>query len=171
MLLIKIINFILFQIGWVTALYFNTWWSGLICLLFAITNFRLLFLHSVPNLLIGCLIASLGMLNDALLLWHDVISIRSISSFPFWLAGLWLLFTSTFDGCLSWLNNKSLVLLSFVGAIGGATSYYAGCKIGAINYHFWHLPDFVFFALNWALLFPALFRLNSLLKAEFNSRT
>lgn len=72
---------------------------------------------------------------------------------PAWIVGLWLLFATTWGGSLRWLASKPLVA-SFLGALLGPLSYWAGVRMGAAAF-----PDpvasLVLLALAWAAMLPA----------------
>ncbi len=80
---------------------------------------------------------------------------------PLWIASLWLLFGSTFHRCLGWLQGE-VVLGVLFGGVGGALSYLAGVRLGAVRMTEPKLPRLVGLGCVWAVLVPFLHWLASL---------
>ena len=98
----------------------------------------------------------LGTLVDSLLLNAGVFEFRQEGILiPFWLMLLWALLATTLNHCLEWTARPAwrAVLL---GAVGGPLSYYAGQRLGAVQFGFGLWPTLVLLAVLWAGLFPAL---------------
>ncbi len=76
---------------------------------------------------------------------------------PVWLASVWVLFATTFSGCLSFIQGR-WALMALFGAVGGPLAYFAGAKLGAVT-----MPDGAGRAVAlgaigvaWAIAYPAL---------------
>ena len=98
----------------------------------------------------------LGTLVDSLLLNAGVFEFRQEGILiPFWLMLLWALLATTLNHCLAWTARPAwrAVLL---GAVSGPLSYYAGQRLGAVQFGFGLWPTLVLLAVLWAGLFPAL---------------
>jgi hypothetical protein len=80
---------------------------------------------------------------------------------PFWILGLYALFSTTLNHCLVWLKKKTL-LQACMGAFGGFVSYFAGYKLGAVLFPM-HMLSAFFVALGWAILLPIFYFYNDLL--------
>ncbi|WP_459778454.1 DUF2878 domain-containing protein [Photobacterium sp. R1] len=76
-------------------------------------------------------VAMLGCAMDSLLLWLGIYQFEG-GLIPLWLAALWLGFTSFLWFIHRNLRRYSVVILLFAGSLGGASSYLAGLKLGAI---------------------------------------
>lgn len=154
----KLINFFIFQVGWIAIVSYHNFLSGLIGLALTFANY-LIIRSSLKEYILGFFVAFLGILNDLVIakLGFLTFSNATILPVPFWLASLWLLFVSTFPSSLAWLTRINVFFLFFLGSVGGAISYYAAEKLHAFSYHYVLLPQFLFYGLNWFLLFPFLF--------------
>jgi len=74
-----------------------------------------------------------------------------------WLAALWFLFPTTLRHALSWLQGR-YVLAAALGAWGGAASYFAGAKLGAISLEPNVLASVAVIGVQWAVITPLLVR-------------
>jgi len=52
---------------------------------------------------------------------------------PFWLIAMWALFATTLNVSMKWMKNRYLLAAAF-GAIGGPLAYYAGNRLGAVEF-------------------------------------
>lgn len=80
---------------------------------------------------------------------------------PPWMVGLWLLFATTLRHSLAWLMHRPW-LAAVLGGSGAPLSYYAGYRLGVLEFTLgvpWALAAV---GLVWALVTPAAFRLASL---------
>jgi len=71
---------------------------------------------------------------------------------PYWLIALWALFATTLNLSLRWLKHRK-VLASALGFIAGPVSYYAGHRLGAIEFSNTTMA-LMLTAIGWALLLP-----------------
>jgi hypothetical protein len=81
-------------------------------------------------------------------------SIWSLDLLPIWMITLWLLFATTLNVSLKWLQGRYLIAAVF-GFIGGPLAYWGGAKLGAINW-LQHFELLLALAIGWALLMPIL---------------
>lgn len=156
--LIKLINFIVFQTGWIIIVYYHNFLSGLAGLGLTLVNY-LLVKCSVKEMILCFFIAFLGVLNDFVMMKFGLLHFNNawILPMPLWLIALWLLFVSTFSSSLAWLMRLNGLTIACLGALGGAVSYCAGASFNAFSYEITVMPSFLFHGLNWFLLFPLLF--------------
>jgi hypothetical protein len=156
------LTFIIFQAGWIITIVYQDSSAAVVCLLLALLNFALTTENRSKIFFAGIVIASIGFSNDLLLAHNGVISFyeHDLFGMPFWLASLWLLFASTFHGCLAWLASSKLLVLAILGAVGGAISYGVAASFAAFSYNLPAVPEFLLHAANWFILFPLLFRLH-----------
>jgi hypothetical protein len=66
------------------------------------------------------------------------------------------MFIISLNHSLRWLDNRSILTLVLLGAIGGTSSYWGGIESGAIEALQTNRDTVVILMLNWALLLPTL---------------
>jgi hypothetical protein len=76
---------------------------------------------------------------------------------PLWILALWLLFSTTLQVSLRWLQPKPW-LAALLGALAAPLAYYAAARLGALTLPRM-LPALSAQAAGWALLLPLLLRL------------
>ena len=87
------------------------------------------------------------------------IEFLGIAIIPWWLMCLWLFFCATLRHSLVFLQQKKL-LASILAAVSGPLSYFAGMKLGAVNFG-WSIPVIIaVLASLWAVLLPLFFWLS-----------
>lgn len=157
----KIINFIIFQTGWLVAVYYHNDVAALFCILLAIFNFSFSEHRFLASCLLGFILTLIGLTNDYALVYFKIISFpnQHFNILPFWLISIWLLFISTLDSSLGWLSKTNIFILCLVSGVGGALSYCAGAKLGAITYNNLLIPEFIFHFINWSILLPVILML------------
>lgn len=105
----------------------------------------------------------LGWLVDSGLARADVFTFPVGSGFlgfcPLWMAALWANFAGTLHLCLDWLRGRYW-LASALGACGGPLAYYAGQRMGAMQFGVDTASSLLVIAVEWALVTPALVRLS-----------
>ena len=78
---------------------------------------------------------------------------------PFWLIAMWALFATTLNVSMRWMKNKYLLASAF-GAIGGPIAYYAGHRIGAVDFNdTW--TAMIAVGAGWAVIMPGLMALTT----------
>lgn len=73
---------------------------------------------------------------------------------PYWIIAMWMLFATTLNVSLGWLKRR-YVLAALLGAVGGPMAYYAGFKLGGVEFKTLTL-GLGAQAFGWAILMPAL---------------
>ena len=148
-------NAALFQVGWFACvLGGNSLW--LLLAAGALLVHLLFISRSLAEVRLVVVVCLLGTAVDSLLLNAGVFEFRQEGILiPFWLMLLWALLATTLNHCLAWTARPAwrAVLL---GAVGGPLSYYAGQRLGAVQFGFGLWPTLVLLAVLWAGLFPAL---------------
>lgn len=157
--IINVLNFIIFQIGWLIAVYWHNNIAAAFVVLLAIINVKLLINSNFKIFVICIITACIGIVNDYALLNSGLISFpnQQFVVFPTWLAALWLLFISTFSSSMAWMNKLSIIMIGLIGGIAGSISYVIGTKMGAMHYNIVHIPQLIFHFANWCILMPLLF--------------
>lgn len=162
MLYTKVANFIIFQSAWFAAAYLHNHFGALLCASLGLINifpFDEMFRRRVFAAL---LVIIIGLANDYLLYYFKIIIFpgQSFTFLPLWLLAIWLAFSSTLHSSLFWLRKLNLLQQSLVGGIGGAVSYVAGAKLGAVEYQFSVMPAFAWHFLNWCILLPLIVKIH-----------
>jgi cell division protein FtsW (lipid II flippase) len=75
---------------------------------------------------------------------------------PYWMVAMWALFATTLNVSLRWLR-PHVGLAALIGAVGGPAAYYAGARLGAIEFTVAGAA-MAAIALGWAVLTPLLLR-------------
>lgn len=83
---------------------------------------------------------------------------------PVWMVALWALFATTLNVSLRWLREWPALGVLF-GALGGPAAYYAGERLGALQFAD-PLPGLAAVAAGWALATPLLVALARRLEAR-----
>lgn len=97
-----------------------------------------------------------GFAQDYLLMQADVFHVDGSAIPPPWLVAVWLLFASTLNHSLRWLQPRPW-LAALSGAIAAPLSYLAGARLGALDINLSLLPVL---SAAWAVLLPLAFHIN-----------
>ena len=158
-------NFLSLQAGWFAcvlgAAHGREWIGPAVALgLFALHLSR----HGAPRaeLRLALLVTPLGWAVDSAQRaagWIDYAGWSPLDVLaPLWIAGLWVLFATTFGSSLAWLVGRPWLAFAF-GAVGGPLSYLAAERLGAVALG----PDLgtslAGLAVTWGLAMPALLAL------------
>lgn len=160
------INFVVFQLGWFSAILgaanqFNL--IGMILvLLCCLLNIKLL-PHPRLNIRLIFLSVTLGLVLDSLALYLDLISYITtpwwpLQLAPLWILGLWALFATTLNGYLAWINRFPLIGI-LGGMVFGPLAYLAGLKLGAVVY-IASIATWIYLAFAWGIAMMILLKMN-----------
>ena len=135
----KLINFLLFQVGWFTAILGAAYGKTTEALIVS-TIIILIHLKIIPNrkddIKLFTYAAIAGFFFDGLIQYNNLILYNNpgwpYPLTPLWIIILWVMFAMTLNHSLSWLKGRVLLATLF-GAIGGPLAYIAGEKLGAIT--------------------------------------
>lgn len=160
-----IINFILFQLGWLACVISAA--KGFPLLGVLIAFFIVLFhiwraalpLAEFKLISVALLI---GAVWDSVLVWQGLLIYQSGMFLPYvapyWIITMWALFATTLNVSLRWLKGRVLYAVVF-GAVGGPLAYYAGQQLGAVEF-----SETVYalsaLLVGWALFTPVLMSLS-----------
>ena len=160
-----IANFVLFQVGWLACVLSAAWNEPVFGALFA---FAIVSWHISRardrggELRLILLVTLIGLLWDSLLVWQGLLVFSSGMLLPFiapyWIILMWSMFATTLNVSLRWLRMR-YVLAALFGALGGPLAYYAGQKLGAVEFPS-ETSSLVALAVGWALIMPAILRLS-----------
>ena len=159
-----LMNFAVFQVGWFSAVLGAARempWLGpaafLVIVLFHLRQARR------PDLEAGLVIACgiIGTWFDSSLVAAGWVAYPSgqLSPWvaPYWLVTMWMLFATTLNRSLGWLRGR-IALAVLLGAVAGPASYWAGQKLGAIEFLDPVMATLVL-SIGWAALMPILMQL------------
>ena len=134
-------NFLLFQVGWLACVLGgaspNNTWVGvvLVCGIIAVHLFKAN--DARPELQLVMVTVLLGTVWDSLLttlgLYEFANGVFVAGFAPYWIIAMWALFATTLNVSMTWMKGRYL-LAAIVGLIGGPLAYYAGHKLGAVNF-------------------------------------
>jgi hypothetical protein len=158
-------NFILFQIGWFSCVVGGAsseyYWIGVVAVM-VIIAIHLARADNVQNEIMLIMVTLL--LGTA---WDSGLTISGLFSFsngvvvnglvPMWMIAMWALFATTLNVSLSWMKNRYLLAMAF-GALGGPIAYYAGNRLGAVEFSSTSTALFAV-AIGWSIIMPLLLAL------------
>ncbi len=158
----KLINFVLFQLGWFACILGAAHGHVTAAVLFcaAIAAFHVWQSHeriqeSTLLLKIGLLVivADTMLVQTGSLVFESKGLLPGLS--PIWMWSLWIILGCTLNESMSWLKGR-YVLASVLGAITGPLSYLAGVKLGAAQWGD-ETQALVLLGIIWAIAMPLLF--------------
>ncbi|WP_110456268.1 DUF2878 domain-containing protein [Shewanella algidipiscicola] len=147
-----IINLLLFQLCWFSAALLGDNAALAMTLLIAL-HFLLSPTRKADAKLL--LLMPIGIAVDKLQLEIGGFSTVDVG-FPLWLALLWCIFIISFNHSLHWLTRQKSWVVVLFGAIGGASSYWAGIQFGVLQARWNELMLVGSLMLVWSLLMPLL---------------
>lgn len=156
----KILNFILFQAGWwacvLGAVHGHAWLGPLF--VSAIVGFHLFLRPDAGREAVLLLIVGiLGTLIDSLQQRWGVLLFkgggRNDWLCPLWISALWVIFGITLNASLKWLQGRYF-LAAFFGILGGPLSYWAGVRLGVIQFPLSDSFSLIGLAMEWVGVMP-----------------
>ena len=172
----NIINFLVFQINWVIAVFSAAkgypWPGPIYIFVWATIHLYINKLFIWVELPIFFISGLIGYLVDSLLLLNNFIEFPTHAQLgplsPLWMVALWVSFSTTFRHSMNWLKQKYIFAV-FFAFIGGPLAYFAGQKIGAIN-GINEISSIIAIGISWAIAFPfMLYVLNCIEKKYGNN--
>ena len=106
------------------------------------------------------LVGSAGIATDAALSLAGVYDFPDGVLLPFWLCCLWLAFAAALGRSLSWLGGRPL-LAGLAGAVAFPLNYWAGQRLGAVEFGYPLLVTLAVLALVWGAVLPLMVRLTT----------
>ena len=160
-------NFILFQIGWFSCVLGGAsstyYWAGIVVVAAIIAVHLMRAYQSRYEVTLILITTLLGTAWDSALMASGLFSFNNGVVFaaliPFWMIAMWALFATTLNVSMTWMKDRYLLAATF-GAIGGPLAYYAGHRLGAIEFTD---TATVMFAVGtgWAVIMPLLMFLST----------
>lgn len=143
------------------ALWFQCCWLGAVVLQNNILLLAMLAVHFLWfverskaefKATLCCAIIGIGV--DQLLTHYQIFGFAT-QWIPLWLVLLWWCFCCSLGHSLRFLKGRILIC-SLFGGIGGAASYFAGSRLGAVDFNYSDLTSVLIIAAVWSLLCPIL---------------
>lgn len=154
-----IINFIVFQIGWLACVIGGAQhlpWLGTLLTLLYIPLHIMAMPAPRQELYFILLVGLLGLVWDSILVATGLTLFPSgillENTAPHWIVALWILFASTVNVSLRWLQQR-WILAAILGAIAGPASYYIGQRLGGVDFNNM-LLSLTVLAVAWAFFMP-----------------
>jgi hypothetical protein len=158
----QVANVALFQAGWfacVLGASHGLPWIGAIAAALIVGWHTLRAAHPARELALVGIAVALGTLFDTVLLQsrvvHFAVGALVDGVAPYWMVALWALFATTLNVSLRRLRTHP-VLGALLGGIGGPLAYYAGARLGALEFAAAGAA-LASIAIGWAVLAPVLF--------------
>ena len=159
-----VLNIILFQLGWFACVLSAASNQPLIGAVVAVAIISIhLFISQQykEELRIITIAMLIGLVWDSLIVAMGWISYQSgmLVSFmaPYWIVLMWALFATTLNFSMSWLK-ANLLLAALFGAIAGPLAYYAGAKLGAVEFNN-VINSLIALSIGWAIFTPLLLKI------------
>jgi Protein of unknown function (DUF2878) len=157
----KIINFVLFQIGWfacVLGAAKQLPWAGVgflaIFMVWHISQAK----QAKPELILVLIALIVGGIYDQIMRHFNLLTYQShgwSTALPAsWILALWAEFAMTLNVSLAWLKKRYVIAILF-GVTGGPLAYIAAEKLGAVSIN--SMPaSYIALGLGWAIITPLL---------------
>jgi len=163
------INLLLFQLAWFSCVLLRSWFAIGIVAAVVVVHILLTDRRRAELLFIGIL-TLLGTLLDSVLMqagmfvfersdmWPEALGSRLSFLCPVWLIGIWIAFATTIGSTQSLLSGRQW-LAPCMGAIAAPLAYFAGMRLGAMQFGWSNVTSLVVLAIVWALAIPSILAL------------
>lgn len=133
------LNFVVFKLGWIVCVLGAARgqtapalaWAGLA---YGLAVFMARRPAGVALMVPAC--ALLGLAADSLLVARGAIAFPldppAVLGMPLWIGAIWIVFATTFGGCLAWLAGRPWIAF-LAGAVGSPLSFRAAASLGALE--------------------------------------
>lgn len=161
-----IVNFALFQAGWVICVMSAAAGRPYVAVLTAalIVGWHVLRApRATPELTLVAAVVGIGVVFDSLLAASGWLMYASPVPFahlaPVWILALWACFATTLNVSLRWLRDYPVAAVIF-GAVGGPAAYIAGAALGGVEWQ--SMPAALgALAAGWAVFMPIMLRISA----------
>ncbi len=162
--------------AWFNAVWFQSTWfcavlgrESLLPLTAAMLVLHLaLVRNTTRELLQLTTLAAIGIGVDACLSLAGVFRFPGGVLVPLWLCGLWLAFATTPGRSLSFLGRRPMLAM-LAGAVAIPLNYWAGQRLGAVEFGYPVPVTLAIMSLVWAVMLPVLYRLTTLIGSANDS--
>jgi hypothetical protein len=107
-------------------------------------------------------LALLGISVDAWLSLTGVFQFPNGVLVPLWLCGLWIAFAAVTGRSLAFLGRRP-ALASLAGAVAFPLNYWAGARLGAVEFGYPLATTLALMSLVWAIMLPLMFRVTTVM--------
>jgi hypothetical protein len=152
----KIVNLIWFQSIWISAILWQNQWLGLLALLLVVHI--LLVEEKRQEIGLWLIGGTVGIIVDSTLTILGIFVFPDptfLIPIPAWLVVIWLAFLGTLRHSMSYLLNKPIIAAG-LGAIAAPISYFAGMRLGAVEFSHSVAITWAVLAVCWGVLMPVL---------------
>lgn len=159
--LFKLVNFIWFQSIWVIAILWQNQYLGLLAILLVLH--LVITANKKAELSLWVIGGSIGIAIDGTLTQLAFFIFPTPSEWlpiPWWLVIIWLAFLGTLRHSLGYLLTKPRLACA-LGAVFAPISYFAGMRLGAVEFGRHLVTTGIVLAASWAIFMPLLVRLNA----------
>lgn len=153
-------NALWFQSVWFCTVLGRDAWLPVAVLLLAVHV--ALVRDSVAELRQLACVGGMGIGADALLSATGVYDFPNGVLVPLWLCCLWFAFAAVLGRSLAWLASRRYVA-ALAGAIAFPLNYWAGQRLGAVEFGYALVSTLTIVGVTWLLLLPQMYRLTRLL--------
>ncbi len=158
----RLINFCLYQSGWFACVLGLAWgfqWTGISIALILVGVHFWLAMDRALQIKLTLFAAAWGLMIDSVQMWLGVFTFPD-GKLVAWLPPpsitvLWLQFATTFRYCLHWLGGR-YALSGLFGFLGAPLAFFAGERLGAIEFLAPRIPHFTVLAVLWLVSVPLL---------------
>jgi hypothetical protein len=165
----RAVNFLLYQVGWFCCVLGSAWhlpWLGMSVALCLIAVHFWLTTARTAQLQLALVAAGVGLVIDSVQLWAGVFAFSQgvVVEWlpPPWMSVLWMQFATTFQYSMRWLSGRYAVSACF-GLAGAPLAFFAGERLGAIEFLSPRLIHYAVLALLWSVAVPLLIFLSDYL--------
>ncbi len=156
-----LLNFVGFKLGWLACVLggANGWPLAGTAVALAIVLLHVALAAAPGRELTLILIAgAIGAAWDSMLAASGLLIYATGAPFavaaPYWIVAMWLLFATLLNKSLRWLHGRLWLAAAF-GAVGGPLAFYAGHRLGAVDFAD-PRAALVALSVGWALIMPLL---------------
>jgi len=127
-------RFLLFQVAWFACVLTRSWTGVAIAALcvgvhLCLSRSRLSEFAMIMSVTLTGTLLDSALMNAGIFVFHQHVGLLC----PFWLTAIWAAFATTL-GISSTLFSNRLVLAAAVGAVAGPLAYFAGSRLGAMDF-------------------------------------
>lgn len=162
-----LINFAVFQIGWLSSVIGAAQqmpWLGPLAAVVALSIHFKAARRPIEEIMLVMSCASIGAAFDSFLHASGWVSYSSglFSSVlaPYWIVTMWMLFATTLNVSMRWLRGRP-ALAALFGLFGGPLAYITGQKLGGIELSS-PVAAVIALGIGWAVMMPILIRLSEI---------
>jgi len=156
-----LINLVAFKLGWLACILGGANDAPLVGTLIALAIVALHIVRSAlpaRELTLALIAGAIGAVWDSVLASAGLLSYASGTLFegtaPYWIVAMWLLFATLLNQSLRWMHGR-LILAAAVGAIGGPLAFFAGNRLGAVEFSDFNAAMLAL-AVGWGAIMPLL---------------